>query len=172
MIVPTGFVRTFSLFCFWVLPLVVPAAFVIRHLMDTPAVDSPVGWACLALPATMVSVERPLRGWESLQPRVISASPVHPVATLPDPDPILHVDTAIPIELHGHVGHGESVVYFFLDTENNKWFRLSPGEVDPDRKLALQSGDGEALRMVNLSTGSQYMISPGQRSPVLVTEER
>jgi hypothetical protein len=171
VIIPSALPRLFQLILFWALPLVIPAVCAIRFLMDTPAAPVAAGWSWLALPIELALAENPLQGWPIYS---LEEQPVAPLLGAAAPLEIAYASPAaasLPIEVHGHVGQGSTAVYCFFDTNTNKWFRMSPGDVDAVRRLALRTDPDEGIpHLVELSSGKRYRIRPGKRKPLPVTE--
>jgi hypothetical protein len=169
---PAALLRFLSWCLVWLIPLLVPAAYAMRLLMNGPAPSQDAGWSCLALPADFVASGNPLKGWKQLQQWDVAPPPPQieedPEALQPEPE---RAAPPLPFELHGQVGHGDSILYCFFDTNNKTWFRLSPGGVEPSRGLALKATPEDELRLVDLSDGRRYAIVPGRKRPELINED-
>lgn len=158
--------RVIGLSLFWIVPMVVPAAFAIRQFFRSPSPERSPGIVCLALPSGLGHSRDPLADWELLEAKHMDTGPVICVQELAEFDPEPVRDSPINVELHGQAGQGDSVVYCFFDTETKRWFRLSPGGVDTARKLALKTTANNELHLVDLSDGTRYAFLPGRKRPV------
>jgi hypothetical protein len=125
------------------------------------------GIAWLSLPVELVHPDNTMQGWA----RLASLRPASAMADK-DPEPPAWIDPPLPafaepppfrIQVHGHVGEGDSILYCFFDTLQRRWFRLAAGEEDPGAGIALTRPSGDAApRIIDLTDGRLYSLTSGR----------
>jgi hypothetical protein len=135
----------------------------------SPVPDDPEpGYRWLALPAIGLGKPAWIGGWKNLSvaksddnPEPVPA-PVAPVEietekTAPEGEPPFR------IRLVGQVLDGTRVLYCFFDTEDQRWFRMAGGGVDPEAGIRLETTPGDNQPLVtDLADGRRYILSPGE----------
>jgi hypothetical protein len=131
-------------------------------------VDSQPGYTWLALPAVEDGEPGWVGEWEQLSvakdndilerdPR--PAVPDEPAR--PEAGPV--VKRPFRIRLAGQVRDGTRVLYCFFDTEDQRWFRMAGGGVDPEAGIRLEVAPGSGQPLVtDLADGARYVLMPGE----------
>lgn len=154
----------------WMLSLLLPAGNLFPLLFPHPVAEAPEdGVASLSLPRGLAgTASAGLPDWRALARRVRPdppAVPPGPVAP-PEPDP-----PACRIRLHGHLAGEDGIEYYFLDTIENRWFRLRCGETDAASGIRLLAGEpAPGLRLVDQREDRAWSVRLDGGAPAWLPE--
>ena len=152
--------------CICLIPLILPVySLWVKARGQVGFLGGASGGMPLSLPIPVAGESTVLAGWDDLclpaAEAVLSESfPDTPGAFSPPGDPLPEGsgDEPFHVEFHGYLDEGNLKVYCFFDTKNNRWFRLSVGQLDDTSGIRLErSSDADIPFIVNTRNGCRYV---------------